>query len=323
MNKKACFILLLSLVFIAGCGNISARNDSTIRVGIVQLSENQSFKDMREGFMEELRSLGYEEDELEFICEDAGGSMATLNSILSSMEDKGVDLLVPLVTSATQAAVNQGGNIPIIFISVTDPVGAGIMSDRNAPDKNATGTCNEVPIEGLFELAEQLTPGIQSVGVLYDPGLPNSVLTVERAKVYFQEKGITCVERAITGSAQVQAATQALAQQTDAIYVPIDSTVLSAMPQVTEVAKQTGTPVYGSAPSMVNYGALATVSVSEWETGRQSAILADRYLKGEAIEDIPALIVDDFLTVINVKTAEDLGITISEDIADTAQLVGE
>lgn len=68
-------------------------------------------------------------------------------------------------------------DIPIIFISVTDPVEAGIMASLQAPDKNATGTCNVVPME-------------------------------------------------------VQSATRTLAAVTDAIYVPIDSTILSAMSQI-------------------------------------------------------------------------------------------
>ncbi|MGN0306744.1 MAG: ABC transporter substrate binding protein, partial [Lachnospiraceae bacterium] len=161
--------------------------------------------------MDELRALGYDEAKLEFVCKDAGGSMTALNHILSSFQDEGVDLIVPLVTSATQAAVNADGNIPIVFISVTDPVSAGIMSDLNMPDKNATGSCNVVPIDTLFELAQRLTPGIETVGILYDLSLPNSVLTVERAKAYFEEKGIDYMERTITNSSEVQTATQVLA----------------------------------------------------------------------------------------------------------------
>lgn len=314
---------MILLFILSGCASNTKGEENKLQVGIVWLSDNQSFQDMREGFMEELRSLGYGEDRLEFICEDAGGSTATLHNIINSMEDREIDLLVPLVTSATQAAVNQAGETPIIFISVTDPVGAGIMSSREVPDKNATGTCNEVPIKELFELAEKLTPGIETVGILYDPGLPNSVLTVDRAKEYFELTGITCMERAISGSNEVQAAVYALTEQVDAIYVPIDSTVLGAMPQVTQIARQEGIPVYGSAPSMVEYGALATVSVSERETGKQSAHLADQFFRGKKIEELPAFTVNNFMTVIHSGTAKDLGITVPQEVAAVAQLVGE
>ncbi len=78
-------------------------------------------------------------------------------------------------------------------------------------------------------------------------------MTAERAKEYFEKAGQRWSERAITGSGEVQAATQSLSHEADAIYVPIDSTVLSAMPQVTAEAKKAGIPVCGSAPSMVEY----------------------------------------------------------------------
>ena len=321
MNKRWGFFVLAVILLAAGYKSRSFGESDKLQVGMVWLSDNQSFQDMRNGFMDEMRSLGYGEDELEFILQDAGGSTETLYSILSSMEDREMDLVVPLVTSAAQAAVNRLEKTPIIFLSVTDPVGAGIMSDRNHPDRNATGTCNEVPIKELFDLALKLTPGIKRIGILYDPALPNSVLTADRAKEYFEQAGLEWSERAITGSNEVQAATQALAQETDAIYVPIDSTVLSAMPQVTEVAGKAGIPVYGSAPSMVEYGALATVSVSEYETGRQTAALADRYFRGEALEDIPAQTIDDFLTVINTDTAKKLSISIPEYILKEAHTV--
>lgn len=321
MNKRWGFFVLAVILLAAGYKSRSFGESDKLQVGMVWLSDNQSFQDMRNGFMDEMRSLGYGENELEFILQDAGGSTETLYSILSSMEDREMDLVVPLVTSAAQAAVNRLEKTPIIFLSVTDPVGAGIMSDRNHPDRNATGTCNEVPIKELFDLALKLTPGLKRIGILYDPALPNSVLTADRAKEYFEQAGLEWSERVITGSNEVQAATQALAQETDAIYVPIDSTVLSAMPQVTEAAGKAGIPVYGSAPSMVEYGALATVSVSEYETGRQTAALADRYFRGEALEDIPAQTIDDFLTVINTDTAKKLSISIPEYILKEAHTV--
>ncbi|NLF35387.1 MAG: ABC transporter substrate-binding protein [Clostridiales bacterium] len=322
---KKLLPLLLSLILLTGCGGKtvpSGGQEAPLVAGIIQLTENESFSDMREGFIERMRELGYGEDEMEFLCRDAGGSMATLNTICQSMVAERVDLLVPIVTSATQAVVSLDSDIPVIFISVTDPVSAGIMTSMDVPDKNATGTSNEVPVEALFALAEQLTPGIKTCGILYNTGLTNSVVTAARAKAYFDAAGISCIERVVTSSAEVQRAAADLCAKADAIYVPIDSTVLAAMPQVAEAAKEAGVPVYGSAPSMVSYGALATVSVSERETGRRSADLADLYFQGTPIAEIPAVVADDFLTVINVETARALGVTIPEDVADNAALIG-
>ena len=300
---------------------VTTGTQNKLQIALVQLSQNPSFTDMQEGFIAGMQELGYDSDKVEYLQYDAGGSISTLHHILNSLESQKVDLLVPLVTSVTQAAVSKELDIPIIFISVTDPVEAGIMASLQSPDKNATGTCNVVPMEELFILAKTLTPHIRSVGILYDPSLPNSVITVNRAKQYLGTAGFVVAEAIVTNSSEVQSAARTLATVADAIYVPIDSTILSAISQVVDIALEKGKPVYGSAPSMVASGALASVSVSEWETGRQTAALAHLYFEGTPIEQIPAKIVDNFLYTVNEDTAKALNITIPAHSDAPVQLV--
>ena len=300
---------------------VTTGTQNKLKIALVQLSQNPSFTDMQEGFIAGMQELGYDSDKVEYLQYDAGGSISTLHHILNSLESQKVDLLVPLVTSVTQAAVSKELDIPIIFISVTDPVEAGIMASLQTPDKNATGTCNVVPMEELFTLAKELTPHIRSVGIIYDPSLPNSVITVNRAKQYLGTVGFVVAEAIVTNSSEVQSATRTLAEVADAIYVPIDSTILSAISQVVDIALEKGKPVYGSAPSMVTSGALASVSVSEWETGRQTAALAHQYFEGTPIEQIPAKIVDNFLYTVNGETAWVLDVTIPSQTDTPVQLV--
>ena len=300
---------------------VTTGTQNKLKIALVQLSQNPSFTDMQEGFIAGMEELGYGSDKVEYLQYDAGGSISTLHHILNSLESQKVDLLVPLVTSVTQAAVSKELDIPIIFISVTDPVEAGIMASLQSPDKNATGTCNVVPMEELFVLAKELTPHIRSVGILYDPSLPNSVITVNRAKQYLGTAGFVVAEAIVTNSSEVQSSARTLATVADAIYVPIDSTILSAISQVVDIALEKGKPVYGSAPSMVTSGALASVSVSEWETGRQTAALAHQYFEGTPIEQIPAKIVDNFLYTVNGDTAKALNITIPAHSDAPVQLV--
>ena len=99
--------------------------------------------------------------------------------------------------------------------------------------------------------------------------------------------------------------------------------VQSAMPQVAEVAREAKIPVYGSSAVMVQSGAFATISVSDTEIGAMTADMADTYLKGTAIGDIPSVVVSSFTTVINKTTADAIGAVLSQDILDTAVFVGE
>jgi putative ABC transport system substrate-binding protein len=149
--------------------------------------------------------------------------------------------------------------------------------------------------------------------LLYCSSETNAVLTIENAKAYLDEQGISYVEKIVTSSSEVQQAAQALAAQCDAIYVPIDSTVQTAMDQVASVATEAGIPVYGSSLVMVQSGALATVAVSDTEIGAMSAKQADEYFQGTPISEIPAVTLDSFTMIINENTAAALGVTVPDD----------
>ena len=112
----------------------------------------------------------------------------------------------------------------MVFISVTNPVNAGVMSAMETPDKNATGTSNIVPVDEIFGLMNTLTPDAKNIGILYCSGEVNAVSTAQNAKDYLTENGYTYDEVTVTNSSEVQQAAQTLASRVDAIYVPIDST---------------------------------------------------------------------------------------------------
>jgi putative ABC transport system substrate-binding protein len=335
----AAAALLLGAILFAGCGG--ARSDETAeseapeesasaaetetpdgadgkvyRIGIVQLAENGAFTEMREGFLNRLGELGYAEDMLDVDYKNAQGDVGTLNTICREMANSDRDITVTIATPAAQAYVSQESDIPLIFISVSDPVNAGIMSALDTPDHNATGSSNLVPVEKIFRVAADLTPDAKDFGILYNTGEANAVSTVANAKSYLDANGYTYREATVTNSSEVQQAAEALVSKVDAVYIPIDSMVQSAMPQVAQIAKDAGVPVYGSSPVMVLDGALATVSTNDTQVGAASADIADRYFKGTPIADIPAIAIDDFIFVINKTTAESIGVEVPESYAD-------
>lgn len=331
MKKLTAMLLALLMLasVLAGCGteDTSAASASSAaavsttettgdayKVAIVQLVDNGAFTEMIEAFEGKMRDLGYTEAQMTFDIKNAQGDMSTLNTICAELKNADYDLIVPIVTPATQAVVNQDLDTPVVFISVTDPVGAGIMSALDSPDKNATGTSNIVPVDEIFKLAETLTPGLKNVGVLYCSGEKNAVQTVEKAKTFFDENGYTYQETTVASSAEVQQAAQSLAVSgVDAIYVPIDSTVQSAMAQVVEAANDAGIPVYGSDPVMVQSGALACVSVSNTQLGQRSAEMADQILKGKAVSEVPAEAMSEYQYVTSQAAADVLGIQLPDD----------
>ena len=329
MKRTRTIVTLILVIAMAAClfagGNtaFAAEEGKVYKIGIIQLAENGAFTEMREGFLNRLAELGYSEDMLEVDYKNAQGDTGTLNTICQEMASSDKDIVVTIATPAAQAYVNQQSEIPLIFISVANPVAAGIMSSLDTPDHNATGSSNLVPVDAIFEMGAKLTPDVKNYGILYNTGEANAVTTVENAKAYLDANGYTYQESTVTNSSEVQQAAQALVGKSEAIYVPIDSMVQTAMPQVAQIARDAGVPVYGSSPVMVQSGALATVSTNDTEVGATSADIADQYFNGTPIEDIPAVALSNFITVINKTTADLIGVEIPDEFADAILIEDE
>ena len=147
--------------------------------------------------------------------------------------------------------------------------------------------------------------------------------TVEKAKEYLDSKGISYVEQVVTNSSEVQQAAQALMGQVDAVFVPNDSMIQSAMSLVTEEAREAKVPVYGSSAVMVESGAFATIAISDKEIGAMTAEMTAEYLNGTAVTDIPSIVVPASSTVINQTTADALGVTFTDDVKNSATFITE
>lgn len=316
---KKTIAMLLILILTLTCSLAFA--DDPIHVGIIQMADNGAFTHMREGFIDHMRDLGYTEDEMIFTYRNALGDMTQLVANCEAALDDGIDVAVTIATPPTQAFCNLDSGIPQFFISVSNPVGAGVITDMAHPDMNATGTSNAIPVSEMFKLAEQLTPGCKVFGLLYCQSEINSVTTANQAKEYMDANGLTYVEQVVTNVSEVQMAVDVLLEQVDAIFVPNDSVIQTAMTVVADSAAEMGIPVYGSSAVMVQSGAFATISIGDREIGGITADLLHIYLTGTPIEEIPAIVVDEFTMVINQTTADLIGVELPADVLESAVIV--
>ena len=282
-------------------------------IGIVQMADNGAFTDMREGFIAEMNEKGYDDTNTEFVYKNAQGDASNLNTICQQMVSDGVDLVAAIATPSAQAMVNMKSDIPVVFISVSNPVAAGILTTLENPDMNATGTSNPIPVKEIFDLSDKITPDVKKFGLLYTSSEVNAVNTANKAKEYLDSIGKEYEEIVVTNSSEVQQAAQQLCSEVDAIFVPNDSTIQSAMPVVAAVAKDAKIPVYGSSAVMVNDGAFATIAISDTEIGAISADMAVEILQGKTPAEIPAVEVPGTETVINKTTMEAIGVNVAAD----------
>lgn len=278
------------------------------KVGIVQPVDHASLDTIRECAIEGLKEAGYVEGEnLEIYYENALGDTSNLNSICNQFVADDVDVIVAIATPAAQAAAAATSDIPIVFDAVADPIGAKLVEDLDAPSGNITGTSHMIPVDKVFEFCKELTPEVKTIGFLYTSSEVSSQSTIEKAKEAAPKYDYSYIESTITSVSELQQAAEILADQVDAIYVPNDNTIASAMTVLGEVGREKKIPIYVGADSMVQDGGYANVGVSFEELGIESGKMIGEILDGKKPSDIPVKRFDDFQKIINKTTAEKIG----------------
>ena len=141
------------------------------------------------------------------------------------------------------------------------------------------------PIGKHLDLIKEIMPAAKTLGVIYNPGEANSVTLVELLKAEAPARGLALVEAAAPRSSDVLAAAQSLVGKVDAIYVPTDNTVVTALEAIVKVGTENQLPVFAGDTDSVPRGAIAALGFNYYDLGRQTGKIVARVLKGEAPGD--------------------------------------
>lgn len=320
--------LLIAMLALTGCGKSNeaetAGTEDMVKIGIIQMVEHPSLDTIRESCIEELKALGYEDGvNIVIDYQNGQGDPTNLKTISQQFVANEYDLIIAITTMAAQAAVSETTEIPIIFSACTAPIEAGLVADLEQPGGNVTGTSDLVSAEQIMGLAQQITPGIKTIGALYNAGETNSLAVIDDLKEYANANGLTVVDATVTNSSEVQQAVTSLVDKVDAVFSPIDNTVATAMPVVAKTANEAKLPVYVSADSMVNDGGLATYGINYTVLGQETAKMVAQVLEGTNPGEIPVMTMSDMNIYINQQTADAIGVTIPKDLAEKAIFLPE
>lgn len=324
--KKRILALVIGVVMIisllSACGNgDTVSGEKNYKIGVVQIVEHLSLNSIRDSIVDELKNKGFNDENTEIIIKNAQNDISNMNMICSQFVQEDVDLIVAIATPSAQAAMAVTTDIPIVFSAVSDPISTKIVENVEKPDGNITGTSDLIPVDKMFELSKKLTPNVKRFGFLYSAGEDNSVSVIEEAKKYADKNGITYEDKKISEISDLEQSLTSLKGKVDAIFIPIDNTIASAMEKVKSVATEMKIPVYVAADSMVNDGGFAAVGINYEELGKETADIAVKILNGAKISDIPVKYMDNFKTYINTETAKALEIEISDDIKNDKNVV--
>jgi putative ABC transport system substrate-binding protein len=293
-----------------------------ITVAVTAIVEHPALDAARDGIREGLAAAGFTEgDKINFIYQSAQGQPATAAQIARQFVGDGATIIVPISTPSAQAAVAATKDIPIVFTAVTDPLGAQLVASLDKPGANVTGLSDLSPLAEHIALIKEITPNVKKLGVVFNPGEANSVTLVGKLKELAGPAGIEIVESAATKSADVQQATRALVGGVDAIYIPTDNTVVSALEGAIAVAEESKIPLYAGDTDSVNRGAIATIGFNYHDIGLQTAKIVARVLNGEKPGDIAVTNATGTDLFVNPGAAAKMGVTIPEAVVARANTV--
>lgn len=314
-----------AVLALAGCSGSATSTDANTpaspaseaySIGITQITTHTALDSAREGFKKAFEDAGIQ---VKYDEQNAQGDQATATSIASKFASSDLDLVLAIATPSAQAAAQSITKVPVLFTAVTDPVSAQLVNSLEAPGSNITGTTDMNPVADQISLVKEFAPKAKTLGVIYSSGEVNSEVQVELAKEAAAKDGLQVVESAVTNSAEVQQAAQDLASKVDAIYVPTDNTVVSALASVVQAAEDAKIPLIAGEANSVAQGALATYGIDYSKLGYQTGEMAIRILKeGAEPASLPVEAQKDYELTVNTTTLKALGLELPASLKDRA-----
>lgn len=321
---KAFLVMCIGLV-VVGCGSSSENTDEVAHVGVIQYAEHPALDKTYEGFLAGLKDEGYEEGKnLKIDYKNAQGDASNPETIANKLVNDGNDLIFAIATQAAQAVAQKTSEIPIVISAVTNPEGSGLVKSNEKPGGNVTGTSDLTPVKEQIDLLKQLLPEAKKIAIMYTNAEDNSRFQANIAKEAAEAVGLEWVEANVSDLSQIQQVTQSLVGKVDAIYIPTDNMLAEGMSTVTMVANENKLPCIVGERGMVENGGLATYGINYYNLGYLSGVQAAKILRGEAKPaDMPIEYLDASKCelAINKKVAEQLGITIPQELLDKATII--
>jgi len=319
--RKAMMVIIGATLILAACGDdvdkkVDATNEDATKekykVGVTQIVEHPSLDAAYDGFKKALEDAGLD---VEYDVNNAQNDQSANTSIAQKLVSSDVDLIFANSTPSAQAVASATQDVPVLFTSVTDPIGAELVESLEKPGGNLTGTIDlhpEVIPNTLKFMKEEL--GAKNVGIVFNSGEQNARVQVDKVNELAKDMGLTIFEATISTSADVKQATESLVGKIDSFYIIKDNTVVSALESVIEVAVANQLPMMVGELDSVKRGGLAAYGFEYFDLGYQTGEMAVKILtEGNEPASLPVQTPQSLNFVINEESAEKMGVEIKEE----------
>ncbi len=276
-------------------------------------------------FREGLRDHGYVEGKNIVIeWRWAEGKYERFPALIAELIASKVDLIVTAGTPATIALKKATTTLPLVMIAVGDPVGTGLITSLAHPGGNLTGLTSISPeLDGKrLELLREVVPKISHVAVLWNSSSPLQVVAERETRTAAKAMGIKMLSLGVKAQEEFDDAfARILKERAGALLVLADRLFLHHRVRLMDFALQNRLPGVHAYVELVEAGGLMSYGPSYAGMHKRAAYFVDRILKGTKPADLPVEAPAKFELVINLKTANKLGLTIPDSVLFRADKV--
>jgi putative ABC transport system substrate-binding protein len=267
-----------------------------------------------DSFRQRLRELGWSEGQnVEFTYRWAEGDDTRYPALAAELIALKVDVIVTWGSPAALAAKEATKTIPIVMGAIGTALGTGVVQSLAHPGGNVTGFSSQnIDIAGKhLGLLKDLIPGIERVAVLSNSTNPGAVVGIGHAEAAAKAAGLTLDNVQIGDASDLETALPALGRtRPDAALVIADTQLLAQRQRIVEFMTASRLPAIYAYPEFAEAGGLISYSTDFDDLFRQAAVYVDKILRGANPGDLPVQQASKFKLVVNLKTAEALGLTV-------------
>ena len=285
---------------------------------------------MLDAFLQGLHELGYTEGQnLAIERQFADGSSDRLRELAAELVRHKPDIIVALSTTAARPAKQATGTIPIVAVGMADPVADELVASLARPGGNVTGTAFLGPelVAKRLQLLREVVPGLSRVAALWHPNAYSERTmagVLNEIEVAARTLGLQLQLVPAVGPDDFISAFAAMAREhADALIVMPSPMLFSEYRRIVSIAANSRLPAMGAAREFADLGGLMSYGVNLPNLARQTATYVDKILKGAKPAELPVEQPIKFELVINLKTARELGLTISREFLLVADDVVE
>jgi putative ABC transport system substrate-binding protein len=236
-----------------------------------------------------------------------------------------LDVIITSATPATLAAKQATAVIPIVFASVSDPVGTGLVASLARPGGNVTGLATQISDTSgkRLEFLREVVPGLRRLAIMANVGNPASVLEMSEAQATARTLGLEVTTSEIRRAEDIASAFEALKDRADALYLCPDPLMNTNRTRINILAVGARLPTVHGTREYVEAGGLMSYGANTPDLFRRAAEYVDKILRGAKPADLPVEQPTKFDLIINITTAKALGLEVPPTLLARADEVIE